>query len=92
MNKQELDLLYKNDFMKPEVYHGDVIEAQDKYGEIQFMPRDSFGEYIESTLIEEHKEKFLARLSASGYLDCTEWAMFNSEQEAINYLAGLKDS
>ena len=28
-----------------------------------------------------------ARLSASGYLDCTDWCVFDTEQEAIDYLA-----
>ena len=30
---------------------------------------------------------FGARLSASGYLDCTDWCVFDTEQEAIDYLA-----
>ena len=28
-----------------------------------------------------------ARLSAPGYLDCTPWEVFESEQEALDYLA-----
>ena len=28
-----------------------------------------------------------ARLSAPGYLDCTDWCVFDTEQEAIDYLA-----
>ena len=28
-----------------------------------------------------------ARLSASGYLDCTDWCVFDTEQQAIDYLA-----
>lgn len=29
---------------------------------------------------------FGARLSAPGYLDCTEWCVFETEQEALDYL------
>ena len=32
-----------------------------------------------------------ARLSASGYLDCTPWSMFDSEQEANEYLDTEED-
>ena len=28
-----------------------------------------------------------ARLSAAGYIDCTDWTVFDTEQEAIDYLA-----
>ena len=29
---------------------------------------------------------FGARLSAPGYMDCTDWCVFDTEQEAIDYL------
>ena len=32
-----------------------------------------------------------ARLSASGYLDCTEWALFDTEREAVEYLLELAE-
>ncbi len=32
------------------------------------------------------REGYGARLSAPGYLDCTEWAVFDTEQEAKDYL------
>jgi hypothetical protein len=32
------------------------------------------------------REGFGARLSAPGYLDCTEWSVFDTEQEAWDYL------
>ena len=32
------------------------------------------------------KEGYGARLSAPGYLDCTEWTVFDTEQEAVDYL------
>lgn len=31
------------------------------------------------------KNAYVARLSASGYLDCTEWVIFESESEALRY-------
>lgn len=32
-----------------------------------------------------------ARLSAPGYLDCTEWSIFDTEQEAREYLDSLDE-
>jgi hypothetical protein len=34
---------------------------------------------------------FGARLSAPGYLDCTEWAVFDSEDEAREHLAEISE-
>ena len=31
------------------------------------------------------KNAYVVRLSASGYLDCTEWTVFESESEALRY-------
>lgn len=39
----------------------------------------------------ELKHGWLARLSAAGYMDCTEWTAFATEQEAIDYLAEQAD-
>jgi hypothetical protein len=43
--------------------------------------------YVEGTIQEwENIKGYGARLSAPGYLDCTEWAVFDTEQEAREYL------
>jgi hypothetical protein len=34
----------------------------------------------------QEREGYGARLSAPGYLDCTEWAIFDTEEEARAYL------
>lgn len=39
----------------------------------------------------EKVEGFGARLSAPGYLDCTEWSVFETEEEAKTYLAETYD-
>ena len=45
-------------------------------------------DYIEGNKILDIviREGYGARLSAPGYMDCTEWAVFDTEQEAIDYL------
>lgn len=46
-------------------------------------------DFIESSEIYSvtwHKRKIGARLSASGYMDCTDWAVFGDECEARAYI------
>jgi hypothetical protein len=44
--------------------------------------------YTEGTPLSwENVKGFGARLSAPGYLDCTEWTVFDTEDEAREYLA-----
>lgn len=45
-------------------------------------------DYVEGDDIQsiEFKHGFLARLSASGYMDCTDWSAHGTEQEAKDYL------
>lgn len=44
-------------------------------------------QYVEGTVQSwENVTGYGARLSAPGYMDCTEWTVFNTEQEAIDYL------
>jgi hypothetical protein len=43
--------------------------------------------YVEGTIQSwENVKGFGARLSAPGYLDCTDWAVFDTEGEAKAYL------
>jgi hypothetical protein len=39
----------------------------------------------------ENKQGYGARLSAPGYMDCTEWSVFDSPEEAEKYLAEMYD-
>ena len=47
-----------------------------------------FGEYYEGSRIDSVtvREGYGARLSAPGYLDCTEWTVFDTPEEAREYL------
>ena len=49
---------------------------------------DIFRDYLEGNRVTSVTEKmgYGARLSAPGYLDCTEWAVFDTEEEARAYL------
>ena len=48
---------------------------------------DAFADYCEGdVLLWRQREGFGARLSAPGYLDCTEWTVFDTAEEAEAYL------
>jgi hypothetical protein len=86
-------------FMKPEINHGDYYEVEANHGETHIIPTDvenattngDLADYIEGTIDEPDapvtiKTGWLARMSAPGYLDCTDWSAHATEQEAKDYL------
>ena len=88
-------------FMKPVVYHGGYFEIDTTQG-TQIVPDDvigrtmgthveAFANYIEGEPMDpdevvEHKTGWLARLSAPGYMDCTDWTAHATLDEAEKYL------
>lgn len=58
--------------------------AENEWATVVAYVRDyASGRKIQSV---ELIEGWGARLSAPGYMDCTEWSVFDSEEEAITYL------
>jgi len=75
-------------FMEPQVTRDLFFEVETAYlfgGGSEFIPFWAYepGEHV----IIDETEGYGARLSAPGYLDCTDWVIFDTEQEAIDYLA-----
>lgn len=86
-------------FMKPDIQRGAYYEIDTTAGtEIvpaSVCPRaETAGDlrpYLEGHPTDsdekvELKEGWLARLSASGYIDCTDWSAHKTEQDAVEYL------
>lgn len=62
----------------------ELFQAKDSEGEWLLAV---FEDYVEGEVwTVETRLGFGARMSASGYLDCTEWAVFDTWQEAKEYL------
>lgn len=90
-------------FMKPEVYEGQYYEVSANHGETHIVPFDVVGNMNQYAALADYVEGeidnpddntelcrgWLCRLSAPGYLDCTEWSAFETEQEARDYLADM---
>jgi hypothetical protein len=85
--------------MKPEIYEGDFYVVETSHG-TWYVPDDCVGNMIDDVMefesyvegIPQSYEKihgFGARLSASGYMDCTEWCVLDTEEEAVSYLCEL---
>jgi len=76
-------------FMERQVEFGEWFVYEDKWGEghcieadcVDLVPEDDICEVVYQRL-----EGFGARLSAPGYLDCTEWTVFGTEAEAHQFL------
>ncbi len=87
-------------FMQPAIYFGTYYEVSANHGETYIVPADVSGvvktygdlaDYVEGKVdepdtIAEVKRGWLARMSAPGYMDCTDWSAHDTQQEAENYL------
>lgn len=88
---------FKRSFMQPVVIFGDWWKIEtDRDGTVVlpamlFDLDDVMREYPETFLegIEKVENKYGARMSAAGYMDCTDWTIHDSEKEGYDYLAEM---
>lgn len=83
-------------FMQPFIERGDFYEVETDYGTfvvpadlVGSRPRKSdFALYVEGTpeSFELRRNVYAAYLSAPGYMDRTDYTLFDSKQEAEDYL------
>lgn len=90
--------------LKPEIFQGGFFEVETTQGS-EVVPDYLIGRtmsvhveallnYLEGTPLEpdelaEHKTGWLARMSAPGYLDATDWSAHASEEAARAHLQAL---
>jgi hypothetical protein len=88
-------------FMQKQIYFGSYFEVETTCG-TEIVPCDVIGRTIsthvealfnylvgdptDSEELCEVKEGWLARMSAPGYLDCTEWSAYKTEAQAVQAL------
>ncbi len=100
----EFEAAFADSFMQPEIYFGSYFEVETVLG-TEIVPGDVtsrtastiaeyFADYVEGRILDpdadaEYKHGWLARMSAPGYLDCTPWGAFETEQEAMDYLVEM---
>lgn len=91
-------------FMTPSIVLGDCWEVQANHGETHYVPAsvcsraagEDFSMYVEGTIDEDETPVlrvgvFMAKLSASGYMDQTDLSVFDTLAEAEDYLAETYD-
>lgn len=88
---------FRTSFMKPEVITSSYASVETTRGTefvLDFKRGATAGEVrgflegepLDPEEVPEFKIATLARMSAPGYMDCTEWSAFSSDQEAYEYL------
>jgi hypothetical protein len=86
--------VYQGEYYEVTAGHGETwIVPVDATGFLSgfAQPASSLQDYVEPDIddpdeILQPKRGWLARMSAPGYLDCTDWSAHDSEQEAREYL------
>ena len=86
--QDDAELAFESEFMKPDIEFGDWIDVETKNGERNLLTLEFFNprEYTGKIKTKTHRKKYGARLSAPGYIDSTEWACLDTEEEAYAYL------
>jgi hypothetical protein len=80
-------------FMEPQYYGGRVAEIETLDGQTHYMPQDVWDDLETDALEEAHAtveavyifpagHRILSRLSAPGYMDCTDWTPHKSMEAA----------
>lgn len=77
-----------DNFMQPYVYQGDMVMLENKQGEGFLIEKEyQFDNMEEYPIIAEvFTDVFYGRLSASGYMDCTDWTIGKSVEDVLNQL------
>ena len=86
--KQKIDWnLWDGKFMTAQCELGEWVLIED-YDTSTYIPLDDFSQdnFQDNERAIEFVEGFRVRLSANSYMDCTEWTVFDTEQEAFDYL------
>lgn len=89
-------------FMKPQIVYDRWFEIDYDNG-IAYIPQDLIGKTVNPSFDEVKDylpdlkvlfdvrllDGYGARLSAPGYMDCTEWSVFDTKEEAQDYLSEM---
>ena len=87
---------FQDTFMSPDLYLGDYREVSTRQHETSVIPvdvensddPDDYADYVEGAPneVSEVRTGWLYRVSASGYMDTSDWGVADTEEEAIEAL------
>jgi len=76
-------------FMETEVMFGEWFIWEDRYEGTCAIPHEYINDVPDEQIIEVIQQRvdgWGARMSAQGYLDCTPWVVFDTVEDAYQYL------
>jgi len=73
-----LEKLFENEFMQPDIYRGKIV-SYEYLSELYYEPAEYFTNMAEMKNVERF-DGTIARLSANGYLDCTNWMRYDDAE------------
>lgn len=76
-----------DDFMVPQLEYGKYVLLENKYGEGRLLPAEYADCADDDEKIVERHTGFYARLSAPGYMDCTEYETINSVADVDEFFS-----
>lgn len=90
---------FEDSFLKPEIYHGHIQVAETKEGTVVvpecYAQYPSNAEAAKQYGVSEDDVStvyaYAVRLSAPGYLDCTDWELVHTEQSGLERLLEMAE-
>lgn len=83
----ELDEIFGEDaFIKPQINRDDWTMYEDENEDTWICPSDFYEHDLDRYVLQEFENYFGVNLSTPGYVYCTEWVVFKTEEEAVQYL------
>lgn len=78
---------FDGQFMKPDIRTQlTVSQIENEFGEIRFAEQGDENLESDERITVTFENVSLCRLSASGYMDCTDWALCHDENDILNWI------
>ncbi len=90
---ETLIAMFDGQFLKPEILTRETVsQIENEHGECRWSVRGF--EDLESgeQITETYENVSLCRLSASGYLDCTDWNLCHDENDILDWISREAES
>lgn len=80
--------LFENEFMKPQILTKlTVSQIENEFGECRFAEQGDENLEADESLTATYENACLCRLSASGYMDCTDWELCHNENDILEWIS-----
>lgn len=78
---------FENEFMRPDIRTKlTVSQIENEYGECRFAEQGDENLESDETVTATYENACLCRLSAPGYMDCTDWTLCHDENDILDWI------